>query len=196
LDDILSSKASMDNYDQMLIEGLNPIPCFHYGETFDVLDFYLRKTDYIAIGGIATAEVRRNKKGRAMWLDKVFNRYPNVKFHGFGVQQPFIMLRYPWFSIDSTAAGVLSRYGELITPWGIIRITLKGRQFVGWKSPVSQSVIADYLQEMGIDYSSCELSDSVGALYRLKANIIYYERLAAEEFCDRSIKRIKGFSED
>lgn len=51
LDDIKSPEVSMDNFLQMKKSGLHPLPCFHYGEPREVLDFYLKHTDYIALGG-------------------------------------------------------------------------------------------------------------------------------------------------
>lgn len=52
------------------------------------------------------------------WLDHVFSEIicdgaglPRVRIHGFGLTTLELMLRYPWFSVDSTAWVMNSRYG-------------------------------------------------------------------------------------
>lgn len=112
LDDIQSYEISLKNYFNMIEVGLNPLPCFHIGEPFSVLNKYLDKTNYVALGGIA----KRNTRDRVSWLDKVFDEYKGIKFHGFGIQTRNILKRYPWYSIDSSSAHIMARFGGICTP--------------------------------------------------------------------------------
>lgn len=99
LDVIGNPDKTLYNQNYMEEKGLNPIPCFHYGEDYKYLDYYCQKYDYVALGGM----VPISTKDLINWLDVIFSKYPNHKFHGFGMTTFSIMDRYDWFSVDSTA---------------------------------------------------------------------------------------------
>ena len=99
LDVIGNPDKTMENQKYMEEKGLNPIPCFHYGEDYRYLDYYCSKYDYIALGGMVPIAT----KDLINWLDVVFSKYPNQKFHGFGMTTFSILDRYDWYSVDSTA---------------------------------------------------------------------------------------------
>src|SRR5216684_8012262 len=67
--------ATYDNFRRMRDAGLDPIPVFHQGERFDVLERYLvqEQCDYI---GVATDKMidAKTRRGRIRWLDMVFTR--------------------------------------------------------------------------------------------------------------------------
>ena len=63
----------------MIDEELDPLPGFHMGEPFWVLEEYLKSTNYIGLGGIAA---RGEKVGLAKWLDLLFDKYPGTFFMG------------------------------------------------------------------------------------------------------------------
>ena len=69
LDDIGSYKKSIENYHIMLDAGLNPLPTFHLGEPWWVLDEYLKHTNYIALGGVAK---KSQRKLNPIWFDIIF----------------------------------------------------------------------------------------------------------------------------
>lgn len=106
LDVISDGEASMVNQRLMEEQGLDPLPCFHYGEDFSFLETYMDEYDYIAIGGLIAAGNRNIKP----FLDKVFGEYicnkkgePKVRIHGFAMTSPVLMARYPWYSVDSSS---------------------------------------------------------------------------------------------
>jgi hypothetical protein len=115
-----AAKATWDNQMTMEKAGLTPMPCYHYGEDIKWLNKYLdRGHKYIALGGmvpISTAQLIH-------WLDDLFggslanaDGTPRVKVHGFGLTSLRLMLRYPWFSVDSTSWVLTSRMGSIYVP--------------------------------------------------------------------------------
>jgi hypothetical protein len=98
--------------------GLKPLPVFHYGEDIEWLQLILsKKYDYICLGGmVKTPKV-------IFWLDDIWNNYltdkdgmPLCKVHGFGQTSLKLMLRYPWFSVDSTSWVITGRLGGIYIP--------------------------------------------------------------------------------
>ncbi|KKP77707.1 MAG: BcepGomrgp31 [candidate division WS6 bacterium GW2011_GWF1_35_23] len=100
--------------------GLNPLPCFHYGEDKKWLRRYLDKGhDYIAFGGMVPISTNNLR----IWLDDLFanyisdkNGFPIIKVHGFGLTSLSLMLRYPWYSVDSTSWVMTGRMGSIYVP--------------------------------------------------------------------------------
>lgn len=120
LDVIGDAEATWKN--QMIMEkaGLHPLPVYHYGEDEKWLKRILDKGyDYISLGGmvpISTGDLIH-------WLDYIFKTYicdeegmPKVKVHGFGLTSLRLMLRYCWFSVDSTSWVVTGRMGSIYIP--------------------------------------------------------------------------------
>lgn len=98
LDKIGDAEGTLANQKYMENKGAKPIPCFHYGEEWKYLDLYCKNYDYVALGGMVPITTAKLKN----WLDVVFTKYPNHKFHGFGLTVLSLMSRYPWYSVDST----------------------------------------------------------------------------------------------
>jgi hypothetical protein len=114
-----TAKKTLSNQKKMEGNGLKPIPCFHYGEPFKYLEYYIKNYDYIALGAMVGIAVNK----LIPWLDKCFNRYicdekgmPNIKIHGFGVTSISIILRYPFYSIDSTSWVISGLLGSIYVP--------------------------------------------------------------------------------
>lgn len=89
--------------------GLKPIPTFHMKEHERYLYEMISSYDYIALGGMV-------KSGNIeVWLDGVWNiimkENPLLKVHGFAMTDPINMLRYPWYSVDSSSWTWAFRYG-------------------------------------------------------------------------------------
>ena len=101
-------------------QGLSPIPCYHYGESENWLQRYITSGyDYIALGGMVPIQTTQ----RIYWLDHLFSKLltnkdglPIVKIHGFGMTSIPLLLRYPWYSVDSTSWVVTSRMGGVMVP--------------------------------------------------------------------------------
>lgn len=120
LDSIGSPEGTWKN--QMIMEeaGLTPMPVFHYGEDPKWLKRILsKKYEYIALGGM----VPISTKDLMSWLDMLWSTYltddqgmPVCKVHGFGLTSFPLMMRYPWYSVDSTSWVVTGRMGGIYIP--------------------------------------------------------------------------------
>lgn len=111
LDVIGDWRASWENYRLQRSMGLDGIPTFHYGDDFALLHRVLAEGfGYIAIGGMVPYAARW-RKALVPWLDKTFgiiNAWErrlgySVKVHCFGLAIPGLLVRYPWFSVDSAS---------------------------------------------------------------------------------------------
>jgi hypothetical protein len=88
--------------------GLKILPVFHYSDIQDghksLLDEYLEKYDYIGIGGIAG--VVRNRNNQSRFFNYCFSRLKKYNFkkkiHAFGITSPRMLMKYPFYSSDST----------------------------------------------------------------------------------------------
>ncbi len=99
---------------QKIIEeaGLRPIPVFHVGSPFKVLDEYLERYNLIGLG----AMVPHAKYTRRLmpWLIKCFKMAKGRGvFHGFGLTNWTTLKSLPWFSVDSTSWGKGFRFGRV-----------------------------------------------------------------------------------
>jgi len=170
LDSIGDPKQTWKNQKVMEKAGLHPLPCFHYNEPIKYLKRYVKKYDYIALGGM----VPISTKDLQVWLDDMFQNYicdkdgmPKVKVHGFGMTSLVLMLRYPWYSVDSTSWVMASRMGTIYIPrfkngkwfydencWKI-SVSAKSpnlkdkNKHISTMSPKIVKVILDYLEDKG-----------------------------------------------
>lgn len=120
LDVIGDPEATYENQKYMESKGLMPLPCFHYGESIKWLKRYLEDGhDYLALGGM----VPISTKDLMHWLDGVWSDHltdkkgmPIVKVHGFGMTSHKLLIRYPWYSVDSTSWLMGSRNGSVVIP--------------------------------------------------------------------------------
>jgi len=101
LDVIGDSDMTMKHQRYMEDKGLKPIPTFHHGSDFGLLREIVKEYPYIALGNMVP--LSRDKPQLAEWLDQVFSIIgPGIKVHGFGMTNPGFILRYPFYSVDST----------------------------------------------------------------------------------------------
>jgi hypothetical protein len=114
-----AAKQTLRNQRIMEKAGLKPLPVFHIGEPFRYLEGYLKKYDYICLGGM----VGKPKSTLVPWLNKCFGEYlcdgkglPKVKVHGFGLTSLPLMLQFPWYSVDSTSWVTTGRMGSIYVP--------------------------------------------------------------------------------
>lgn len=121
IDVIGNSELTWKN--QRYLEGrnLHPVPVVHLGTDLKWLSMYInKKYKLIALGGLAGSldfDTKRN------WLDSAFtmicdtpNHLPRTKIHGFGVATFKFLLRYPWWSIDTTTWSQTAAYGGITVP--------------------------------------------------------------------------------
>lgn len=119
LDAIGDCDGTWRNQEEMERRGVVPLPCFHYGEPVEVLQYYVNKYPYITIGGmvpISTPQLR-------IWLDRLWEDHltnpdgsPKVKVHGFGLTSLPLMMRYPWYSVDSSTWVQWAANGMILIP--------------------------------------------------------------------------------
>ena len=189
LDSIGDPALTLKNQQYMESKGVNPLPCFHYGEDISYLEHYLANYDYIAFGGmvpISTPEL-------LAWLDPIFKDYicdkdgmPRIKVHGFGITSLPLLLRYPWYSVDSTSWVMTGRFGSVFVPkrrngkYVYNEIALKvvisdkgdigdGKHFKNF-SQLERQVIHEYFEEHG--FTEQQLAEDYMARDRL--NIQYF----------------------
>lgn len=119
LDAIGDAEGTWRNQEEMQRRGVRPLPCFHYGEPLEVLDYYMANYDYITIGGMVPISTPQLK----IWLDRIWDEHltlpdgtPKVKVHGFGLTSLPLMFRYPWYSVDSSTWVQWAANGMILVP--------------------------------------------------------------------------------
>jgi hypothetical protein len=121
VDVIGDAERSFRNQLYLEEKGILPVPVIHFGDSIQDLERYLeRGYTHIGFGGLAK---RPEIHTRQDWLDRMFDficdtpdRMPKVKVHGFGIGGFYWMVRYPWFSVDSTSWLKYSAYGGALVP--------------------------------------------------------------------------------
>ena len=213
LDDITDPDITYKNQKYMESKGVNPLPCYHYGEDIKYLKRYLDEDyEYIALGGMVPISTGDLKK----WLDSLFNNHltdskgvAKVKIHGFGLTSIGLMVRYPWHSVDSTSWVMTGRFGAVYVPvfrngnydYDTIphKVTVsdkspkrkdKGQHYSTYNS-IIQKQIDSYFKLKGYKYQ--ELSEDYKK--RDELNIIYFldlEKNLPDKPFNRSLVK-KGF---
>ncbi len=123
MDVIGNAALTWKNQKYLERHGLHPVPVVHFGTDPDLL--WVRR--YVDSGykmiGLGAMVGRMNTSACRLWLDKCFNyicdtptRQPRVKVHGFGITLFRVLVRYPWWSVDSTAWLKMAAYGRLFVP--------------------------------------------------------------------------------
>jgi len=118
LDVIFNPERTWDHQKYLESNGLKPIPVFHFGEDIKWLKKYMDNYDYIGIGGLGQDVTKA--KFIIYQGDPVFKLLgeskQEIKTHGFAVTSLDLMLRYKWFSVDSTTWVKHAAYGSVLVP--------------------------------------------------------------------------------
>ena len=216
LDVIGDAKGTLKNQRIMEAAGLKPLPCFHRGEDFKYLQYYLDRHDYIALGGVAQT---KNPNLLMRWLDRCFSMIcddkgmPKVKVHGFAITSLKLMMRYPWYSVDSTSWVVGSRMGTIFVP------RFRGGKYVydenSWKisvsnrspsqrqeakhittfSPAAREVVMNYIEEKGYTLGVSEFRQE-DENYELKEGERWFGKEEADTQRQLNIPVVRGWSKD
>lgn len=91
-------------------EQVHTLPVLHYGATNEQIKRVLTAAPYICLG--ALVPLAKNRKVLIQWLDHIFSfkESRGVKMHCLGIMQRDILLRYPFYSADSSSALSAVRY--------------------------------------------------------------------------------------
>lgn len=135
LDDLSDPNKSEQNLLKMQSEGLDPLPVYHYGEDEKLLDKMCSKREYVGLGGLAVGTMT-SQKLQIFW-EHVYKKYPDNKFHFFGVNTMKPFYRYQPYSIDSISwikmAGSFQLPGYNRGLPDVLDISEKG---TGWLFPI------------------------------------------------------------
>lgn len=105
LDDLKDPEYTKQNYIEMKKFRPDVIPTFHFGEDYDFLKYYVKNSDYIAIGG--TVQLQSGRK-ITNFIIKCLEMIPKEKkIHLFGVFNPNILFRFN-NRIESADASTIS----------------------------------------------------------------------------------------
>ncbi len=178
--------------------GLNPVPVVHFGSDLKWLKKYIdHDYDYIGLGGL----VKTNWKEYISWLDKMFNfmcpyptRMPIVKTHGFGITSWRRIIRYPWFSIDSTTWAQAGGFGDILVPHkrngdftfnippyrigmskNTNRLNKGSKKHYNALSDGEKTVVKEWLKYIQVPLR--KIRAIKGAAYRRIANLCFYQLL-------------------
>lgn len=197
LDVILNPERTWDHQKYLESHGLKPIPVFHFGEDLKWLKKYMDNYDYIGIGGLGQ-DITKSKfiihQG-----DPAFKLLEeskeHIKTHGFAVTSLDLMLRYKWFSCDSTTWVKHAAYGGILIPYynkktkqydygkNAILISVSERTKIGTPNRPHYTIkyneneikqIKRYFEEKGFKEEDLETVWEA----RVNANIEYYNDLA------------------
>lgn len=118
-DVIGSDKGSYENWLELRRLGVDTIPVHHVGDDVSYLTKYLDECEFVGIGAIAKMDTNSRIHG----LDDVWKSHlltgdgsPRCRVHGLGLTDTSIVLRYPWYSVDSTKTIAAAAYGSVLIP--------------------------------------------------------------------------------
>lgn len=199
--------------------GLSPVPVIHFGTDLKWVFKYVETGyKYIGIGGIGKDSPWVQYIN---WADPIFDflcpkpdRMPMVKTHGFAMTSWRGMVRYPWFSIDSTTWAKAAGYGDVIIPsWDRngnfvfdkapkrIGVSKNGarlnfdRKVMGRDtrhynnfSKGERKIVNKWFDRIGIPVNLVRASK--GAVYRRLANLCFFRELASSLPYPRQFKAV------
>ncbi|MEE9197226.1 MAG: hypothetical protein V3U45_03700, partial [bacterium] len=115
LDVISSPDGTSRNQARLEGMGLSPMPVFHYGSPWRVLEDLYASYDYVGIGigpfwGPASTFRTANRRLYAFYA-RVFLEAGGKRVHGFATTLPKLIKAFPFFSVDSTSWMADLRWG-------------------------------------------------------------------------------------
>jgi hypothetical protein len=159
LDVIKDWRGTQRNLERMAARGLRPIPTFHRGSPWEVLDELAGSCPYIALGGMVGG---RDGNGRhdsliqesaGPYLDECWRRlerYWPIKVHVFGIIAQWILERYPFYSADSSSPILGAGMGR------VTRFRAGRMRSLGWIQDVTEiwdGSVADHVAEDRVERS-------------------------------------------
>lgn len=162
---------SWANLKELEALGASVFPVYHYGDDERWLTRILDEGyEFFALGGLVGA----SRKVLVEWLDRIWARYlidstgrPRRKVHGFGLTDQVLMLRYPWFSVDSASWIFSGNFGTCLfaRKGGLMNVSFSDqspdlRNERGWAfrrlSPAAQDEVRSWFAGTGYTPEDCE----------------------------------------
>jgi hypothetical protein len=145
--DTNSLEQSKENYQYLKsqLKGMvKVLPVYHPNEPLSYLEDMLKDTNHIAMGGIAG--LTKSRRYVETYISNVFIRTKDkIKVHGFGITKIDYLLKYPFYSVDSTTWLSGARYGQVCK---FINGRIKKSQSVKRQKEVKDIMIfGDYKQQ-------------------------------------------------
>lgn len=188
--------------------GLEPIPVLHYNTPLKWVERHINEGyKFIGLGGLGQDATRDDY---ARWADRVYDllcstpdRKPVIKTHGFAMTSWTLLVRYPWWSVDSASWVKSSAYGVIyvphmrggkftydVQPYSIAvsaqaSSVKDGGKHISKLSRAEQAVIHQWLDHCKVpmgkaDKEGNELEWGITSHWgaRARANLLYYDGLA------------------
>jgi len=137
LDVIGDPESTWTNYVKMS-ERVKCLPVIHYKAPADIIRKMLQSTDYICLGALVPLTAR--KEVLFKWLDYVFS-FPEIrgkKIHALGIMSEDVLIRYPFYSADSSSALSVVRYPIDKEKEPMLFMRQKSRHYTDLYSPAVQ----------------------------------------------------------
>lgn len=187
--------------------GLKPIPVVHYRTDLKWLKKYMdRGHKIISLGGLVGSAKQSEARH---WIDACFDmacdgpgRLPQVRIHGFGITSYNLMIRYPWWSVDSSSWAKAGAFGKIFVPHkrsGAFVFTEPPYAIdTSFESPTRHTnkwhvlnmpqmevdIVKEWLREVDIPYGSISKSGGLKTLgvinnhsYRKAANMRFFQQM-------------------
>ncbi len=130
---------------------LRLVPTLHYGCDPREMDRYVSEgVDLLGLGGMV--RYRSEPKRLLRWCLQVMryarDTHPQVRFHGWGVTHPALLMNLPWWSVDSSGFASAYRYGRL----QLWNPDTKSRQLVAMDGRQTAAVARLLKDHYGVDW--------------------------------------------
>lgn len=206
---MLTAQRTLENQKIMEDAGLHPVPCFHFGEPYSFLEYYVKNYDYLALGVAGNSGVKL-----IPWLNECFSKYicdeqgmPKIKIHGFAVTSLKLLVTYPWYSVDSTSWVITGRMGSIFIPrykngkwlydensWKIaVSNRSPGKKEAGKHittlKPMEKKIFMDYIHEKGYEMGESEFK-KIAQTTKLKDNERWSEKKPSSSKILREVERV------
>lgn len=207
-----SAAKGWENYEKMLAAGIPKdklVHIFHQGEDMVWLERMVEEIPYI---GLSPANDKSTEQ-KMMFLDRCMDvvcdedGMPKVKFHGFAVTSLRLMMRYPWYSVDSTTWVMHARMGKIMVPryrkgdwiydennWNISVSSRspdmkEAGKHISTMSPQEQEIIHRYIEEKGYTMGKSTFKKEPQT-YKLAENERWAEKKPKDKTAERRVEII------
>ena len=187
LDGIGDAQQTLNQQAYLEKKGVTTLPCYHFSEPLEYLDYYIARYPYITIGGL----VGKSSRDLKSWLDGIWDSHltdgsgnPRLKVHAFGITSTEILQRYPWYSADSSSWLQYGLFGNVYTNhWLVLGISKDkqtrkeaGKHYDSFNE-MEQMHIKAYLEESGIPVEDMRQAYNSRAVYNAREYVILGDQI-------------------